>query len=934
MDDPLGLRTPIAPQNTRLTEPQLEQADELGLDPQDLAMERMWPLDLSLAVLGGLVIYTIASRLPEDDPRWYYNPWLYAAIVPLGVVSLSLLLRNLASRFVRKSLQFGFLLSVMVHVLLMIAAFNVMIFKDMWSNSTTGVKPVRAPVRKTVPDYLFTRNNMPEKQPDWSRPVDASTTSRTVAPNDSKLPPIEVSAERLEMPTEQPRTEPVERVFLNAKKLPETAAPTPSSSASKLSRQNLLTAPSVNSSVPVPELSQPASASARAIERVTQVDQSSAASSSLASRLPELTPIPTPEFSNEATAPAARLQRRTEAGVPQMGSVSVDRELRSRQRPQFDAPPAGAIPATPTISVARNSEDADRILSDRLTPLSEPRRDMGAELRPTFSDDLGSIVPDREAMLDAPRARRDLAMSGLPSISDGSPTASMERQGRGQRAMELPEGALAGPDTSRLPSSTNRPNQSSGNDSGLASGLERAERTGSNTTGSGSSNMAQGASPELMNDPAAAMVDLSVPLGPAGLSADRSKRIGFALAEEMPEISAIDIGQPPRRRQDIGGPPPPAGSKVTGVRPFDRRKLRTAGGATLTPDGTFGAETEEAIERGLAYLAERQNADGSWSLQGHGEKTQMRSDTAATGLCLLAFQGAGYTHQDHQYKETVAKGLKFLIDNQRATGDLYRPEDKASDRNAWLYSHGIASLALCEAWGMTRDPQLRFPAQRSIDFIASSQNRQLGGWRYEPGVGSDTSVTGWMMMAMKSAELSGLKVPEKTYQGIRDWMNFAQEAGVDGSRYRYNPEAPDTDTQRHGRFVTPTMTAVGLLARLYLGWERSKPEMQEGANYLAKNPPAIGSPRNPRRDTYYWYYATQVMFHMGGEYWKEWNGRLNPILTSSQVRGGPNAGSWEPLYPVPDRWAPFAGRIYVTSMNLLSLEVYYRHLPIYEETGK
>lgn len=931
MDDPLGLRTPQRPERISAVEPAAEE-----IDPQDLAIERMWPLDLSLAVLGGLVIYTIATRLPVGDERWYYNPWLYAAIVPLGVVGSSLVLRNIASKFFRKSLQFGFLLSVMVHLVLTIAAFNWMIFAPMWSSSATGTKPMRAPVRKTVPDYLFTRNDMPQKQPDWSRPVDAATTSRTVTPTNTDLPPIDISAERLEMPSEQPRIESTERVFLKARAVPEIAAPTPSSSAGKLSRQSLLIAPSVDSEVPVPKLLQPVAAEISALEREASESRSAASSRRMSElNLPAPAALPMPQIASSATAPAPRIERRSDSGVPQMGSFAEEFELRSRRRPEANALPAGAIPTTPTISVARSSDQADRMLSDRVTPLAESRRSTGAELRPTPSDNLGSIVPDREALLDAPRARRDLAASGLPTISEGAPAVANDRQGRAQRFLELPVGALAGPDASAISASINRESKKDGSLEGLANSLDRSKQVGEGAVGKGAaSSDAKGVNPKLMTSPAAATVDLSVPLGPAGLSVDPSRRIGFALAEEMPEIASIDFGAPAERPREFGGPPPPAGSKVTGVRPFDRRKLRTAGGAALTPDGTLGAKTEEAIERGLAYLAERQNANGSWSLQGHGEPTQMRSDTAATGLCLLAFQGAGYTHLEHQYAETVARGLQFLVNIQRSNGDLFRPEDAVSNRNAWLYSHGIAALAMCEAWGMTRDPNLRDPAQRSIDFIAASQDRLQGGWRYQPGVSSDTSVTGWMVMALKSAELSGLRVPAKTYDGIERWMDFAQEPGVDGARYRYNPDAPDTDAQRHGRRVTPTMTAVGLLARLYMGWERTKLEMQQGADYLAKFPPAVGSPRNPKRDTYYWYYATQVMFHMGGKHWEEWNGRLNPILTSSQVRGGPNAGSWEPMLPVPDRWAPFAGRIYVTSMNLLSLEVYYRHLPIYEETAK
>jgi hypothetical protein len=127
------------------------------------------------------------------------------------------------------------------------------------------------------------------------------------------------------------------------------------------------------------------------------------------------------------------------------------------------------------------------------------------------------------------------------------------------------------------------------------------------------------------------------------------------------------------------------------------------------------------------------------------------------------------------------------------------------------------------------------------------------------------------------------------------------------------------------------MTAVGLLMRLYLGWRRDKQYMIEGADYLMENLPAIGTRRNPQRDTYYWYYATQVMFHMKGKYWDEWNNRLHPLLVNAQIKDGTFAGSWDPRRPVPDRWSPHAGRMYVTTMNLLSLEVYYRHMPIYQE---
>jgi hypothetical protein len=191
-----------------------------------------------------------------------------------------------------------------------------------------------------------------------------------------------------------------------------------------------------------------------------------------------------------------------------------------------------------------------------------------------------------------------------------------------------------------------------------------------------------------------------------------------------------------------------------------------------------------------------------------------------------------------------------------------------------------------------------------------------------------------MMMALKSGELAELDVPDNTYRLVTQWLDQAQASPQQPHLYCYNPFAPDTPEQKSGHRPTPTMTSVGLLMRLYSGWRRDNPHMIRGARYLLERPPAIGTRSNPQRDTYYWYYATQIMFHMGGQYWEEWNSALHPCLVDTQIRGGEFAGSWDPLTPVPDRWAPFAGRLYVTTMNLLSLEVYYRHLPLYEDTGR
>ena len=452
---------------------------------------------------------------------------------------------------------------------------------------------------------------------------------------------------------------------------------------------------------------------------------------------------------------------------------------------------------------------------------------------------------------------------------------------------------------------------------------ERADRQG----GADSNNLANAGAPGLA-------LNLMADEGPIGFADRVTASPGLMPLEDQPRVASLDFTTNARPRRDVGGPATPAGTKIAAVESFSRRVMRTSGTAASAPAGMAGPATEEAIERGLAYLASTQNKDGSWSLQGHGEDVLLRSDSAATGLCLLAFQGAGYTHLQHQYADTVAKGIQFLVDNQKSNGDLYRSEDQISNQNVALYSHGIAALAVSEAFGMTQDPQLREPAQMALNYISATQHRDRGGWRYTPQVSADTSVSGWMMMALKSGELSGLEVKGKTYRGIDRWLELCQESPDRPDRYRYNPFAPDTETQRHGRVPTPTMTAVGMLMRMYSGWRRDNEAMRSAADYLLQSPPALGTKRSPKRDGYYWYYATQVMFHMGGEYWQQWNQHLNPLLLRSQIKSGLKSGSWDPELPVRDRWSPHAGRLYVTTMNLLNLEVYYRHLPIYEDAAE
>lgn len=319
-------------------------------------------------------------------------------------------------------------------------------------------------------------------------------------------------------------------------------------------------------------------------------------------------------------------------------------------------------------------------------------------------------------------------------------------------------------------------------------------------------------------------------------------------------------------------------------------------------------ESEQAVYAGLKWLAAHQREDGSWHFNHlNGSCRYCRnpgnhgSTTAATGLALLPFLGAGHTHlKDGEFKETVRKGLHFLMGRMLATplgGDL---QDGSN-----LYSQGIATLALCEAYAMTRDRELYSTCADAAKFIVSSQHTE-GGWRYFPGQVGDTTVTGWMLMGLKSAQLGYVPVPPGVWTKASKFLDSVQDD--DGAAYGY--QSPSRDE--------PTMTAIGLLCRMYGGWPRSRSSLARGVRSLGKRGPS-------QSDMYFDYYATQVMHHYGGNEWQAWNVVMREQLVKTQDRRGHESGSWY----FPDKHGDQGGRLYNTAMAIMILEVYYRYMPIY-----
>jgi len=307
--------------------------------------------------------------------------------------------------------------------------------------------------------------------------------------------------------------------------------------------------------------------------------------------------------------------------------------------------------------------------------------------------------------------------------------------------------------------------------------------------------------------------------------------------------------------------------------------------------------SEQAVLDALGWLARVQESDGHWDCAKWGGGGH---DAAVTGLALLAFLGHGETDREGKYRLTVRRALEWL-------------EAKQNDAGGWpgnFYTQGICTMAVCEAYGMTRNPRWKAVAQKAINNLCANQNPK-GGWDYGGNNPQrvDTSVTGWCVMAVKSGVAAGLDVPTTAVEHIKNWLRTSVNAqGLTG--YAYKP-----GTSAGG---TPPMTAAATLCRQFMGWERNHPDMEKALAYLKG--------KVNLKNMYQTYYMTLVMFQAGGQYWAEYNKAFRDPLIDKQVRGrGPQFdGSWD----TDIQYGKQGGRVYSTAMSVFCLEVYYRFLPV------
>lgn len=302
-------------------------------------------------------------------------------------------------------------------------------------------------------------------------------------------------------------------------------------------------------------------------------------------------------------------------------------------------------------------------------------------------------------------------------------------------------------------------------------------------------------------------------------------------------------------------------------------------------DDSVPAQVDMIYERGLRYLAEKQNSEGCWD-DGAG------NEPGVVGLCVAAFLAHGEDPNNGPYAKVIRKGIDYIISEQSSVNGYI---------GSSMYNHAFATKALAESYGVIEHPKVEKALEQAVELILSSQKRnRFGAWRYTPDSrDADTTVTGCQVVSLFAARNAGMQVPDEAIKKALAYL--ASCRGGDGS-YGYTSAAGGK----------PTLTAIGSLC-LSLAKEKDSKGYAASLAYLKKNMDY----RDRYYPYYYEYYMSQALFHADTEIWGEWNTRNIRYLATIQSPDGSFPGN--------------QGQAFSTSGALLSLALNYRYLPIYEK---
>lgn len=315
-------------------------------------------------------------------------------------------------------------------------------------------------------------------------------------------------------------------------------------------------------------------------------------------------------------------------------------------------------------------------------------------------------------------------------------------------------------------------------------------------------------------------------------------------------------------------------------------------GKNRTQTARLSPEAKIAITKGLEFFVKTQNKDGSWGTQ---------NLSGATALGLMSFMLQGHVPGEGKYGEATAKAIDFLISVEK-NGYFHHEKDRG------MYEHGLALLALSEAWGQSQDPRIRPALKRAVNTTLNAQNHE-GGWRYTPRPSTaDTSCSAMQIVALASAREAGIAVPEKTIQRAVDYITACEVRSTGGFTYQLAAGAPLGGANL-------ARTACSTLA-LMLSDQHKHPATRGGVAYIAAQSDLVFE--DVGHYHYAHYYAVQAMYQAGDKYFNKWFPKISAALLKKQNEDG--------------SWGPHNRPSHVdTGFSILTLGVPYRYLPIYQK---
>ena len=351
--------------------------------------------------------------------------------------------------------------------------------------------------------------------------------------------------------------------------------------------------------------------------------------------------------------------------------------------------------------------------------------------------------------------------------------------------------------------------------------------------------------------------------------------------------------------------------------------------AEVVEEDEISEEPEEEVElranasmvdRGLHWLRQHQKKDGSWSsAEGLRENPKAMHDVGVTALAALAFLGAGNTHESGPHAKVVRSALRWLAEQQEADGTV----GNRKTSHGWIYDHAVATLALCESYSMHPTAEGKKAAQAAVNVCLKAQN-PYKGWRYgvRPG-DNDASITTWMLMALKSAQLAELEVSKNSSEwalSLLDELTDPETGRVGYTKRGERPVRVEGTLEQFPPEKTESLTAAANFARFLYGQRPDKNEsMSQGITLVTKTLPLWDVPQGTV-DMMYWYWGSLCCYQAGGKAWKEWSGRLSSALRAGQARDG----RWPAVGP----WGSAGGDVYSTSLMTMCGEVYYRYVRV------